>query len=83
MRVYFCTKFYVSGITRTRFRQGEVILPHPTPIPKQTPKKPTLIRVKKLYFALNYNSIEFTLKCKKFKSMMVKRSSPVDTTLME
>ena len=37
--VYLCTKFQVSSIVLTNFRQV-VILP-PTPISKQTPKKPT------------------------------------------
>ena len=48
MDVYLRVKFEVYSIILTSFRQG-VILPHPPPPPetwKQTPKKPTQIRVK-------------------------------------
>ena len=59
LQVYFCTKFQVSSIIQTSFREGSVILPSTA---KWTPKKPTLIRVKLLrYFCktsgknLNYS----------------------------
>ena len=42
MYVYLHSKFQVSSLILTSFRQG-VILP---PTAKQTPKKPTQIRVK-------------------------------------
>ena len=51
MCVYLCTKFQVSSITVTSFRQegvaeGEVILPlPPPPTSKRTSKEPTQIRV--------------------------------------
>ena len=45
--VYLLTKFQVSSITLTSFRQGEgVILPLPPLTPKRTSKKATQIRVK-------------------------------------
>ena len=51
--MYLRTKFHVSSIILTGFRQaGAVILPppappHPTPVTaKRTPKKPSLINVK-------------------------------------
>ena len=47
MAVYLPTKFQVSSITLTSFRQGEgVILPLPPLTPKRTSKKATQIRVK-------------------------------------
>ena len=44
MSVYLSTKFQVSSIILTSFRKGGVII---TPTQKQTPKNPTIIRVKK------------------------------------
>ena len=43
MSVYLCTKFQVSSITLTSFRQGDNFPPTTS---KRTPKKPTQIRVK-------------------------------------
>ena len=59
MSVYLHTKFQVSSIILTSFRQvGNFTPPHPTskrtpkkpthPTSKRTPKKPTQIRVNKL-----------------------------------
>ena len=45
--INFYIKFQVSSIILSRFRQGVIL---PTPSPKQTPKKPTLIRVNSLNF---------------------------------
>ena len=42
---YLRTKFQVSSISLTSFRQG-VILPLPPTTSKRTPKKPTQIRAK-------------------------------------
>ena len=42
MCVYLRTKFQVSRVIQTSFRERINF----SPIPKQTPKKPTLIRVK-------------------------------------
>ena len=44
MSVYLRTKFEVSAIILTSFRQG-VILPFPSPISKENPKDPTQIIV--------------------------------------
>ena len=49
MCVYLPTKFQVSSMILTSFKQGRL-----SPIPKWTPKKPTLIRVK--YFLKLYRS---------------------------
>ena len=47
MCVYFRTKLQVSSVILTSFSQGgEYFYPSPPPQKKQTPKKPTLIRVK-------------------------------------
>ena len=46
MCVHLCTKFKVSSIILTSFRQGIIFLP-PSPSSKLTPKNPTQIRVKK------------------------------------
>ena len=47
MCVYLRSKFEVSRIILTGFRQGLVLNPPPhTPASKQTPEKPTQIRVK-------------------------------------
>ena len=45
--MYFRTKFQISSIILTSFRQGSDFTTPPT-TPKQTTKKPTLIRVKSL-----------------------------------
>ena len=42
--VYLRTKFQVSSIILTSFRQGVILAP-PKHTPKRTPKKSTLIRV--------------------------------------
>ena len=44
MGVYFRTKFHVSSIILTNFRQGVILPPNNA---KRTPKKPTLIRANK------------------------------------
>ena len=51
MSEYLDAKFQVSGITLTSFRLGVILLP---PQKKQTPKKPTQIRVYK-YLTFNKN----------------------------
>ena len=47
MCVYLRTKFQVSSIIVMSFRQGVILPPQPHPTAKQTPKKPTQIRVNK------------------------------------
>ena len=46
MGVYLRAKFQVSSIILTGFRQGGGNFTPPSPISKQTPSKPTRIRVK-------------------------------------
>ena len=68
MCVYLCTKFQVSSIILTSFRQG-VILPPLTV--KQPPKNPSKIRVSELFlrespfrfikYAFLLNSIAFSV----------------------
>ena len=60
MGVYLRTKFQVSSIILTIFRQeggGRVILPLPYPTSKQTPKKPTQIRVNQSEFYLEWEIV--------------------------
>ena len=45
MCLYLRTKFQVSSIILTSFREEEVILHHSSPTSKRTPKNPTQIRV--------------------------------------
>ena len=54
MGVYLCTKFQVSSIILTSFRQRAnfTSLPHTA---KRTPKKPTQIRVKLMFFMILIN----------------------------
>ena len=53
MCVYLSTKFQVSRIILTSFRQGVIYPPLP-PTSEQTPKKPTQIRVNDLHVAIKH-----------------------------
>ena len=58
MGVYLRVKFQVSSIILTIFRQGGgVILPLLYPTSKQTPKKPTQIRVNQSEFYLEWEIV--------------------------
>ena len=59
MCVYLHTKFKVSSITLTSFRQdgGEVFYPPPT-TSNRTPKKPNQIRVKDLFLTTDKSALK-------------------------
>ena len=66
MSVYLRAKFQVSNIILTSFRQGVILLPSRahTHTSKQTPKKPTQVRVnsdtlKKCYVTNVYSDLKF------------------------
>ena len=50
MNVYLRAKFQVSIISLRSFRQGGNFIPPPNS--KRTPKKPTQIRIKELYYSI-------------------------------
>ena len=59
--MYLHTKFQVSSITLTSFKQdgGEVFYPPPPPsTSNRTPKKPTQIRVKDLFLTIDKSALK-------------------------
>ena len=54
------TKFQVSSIILTNFRQGDIISPPRTPFSKRALKEPTQIRVNELFklgFSISYSEV--------------------------
>ena len=54
------SKFQVSSIILTNFRQGDIIPPPPTPFSKRALKEPTQIRVNELFklgFSISYSEV--------------------------
>lgn len=58
MCLYLRTKFQISSLTLTIFRQEELFTHHPLTLRKTTPKKPNLIRIK---YYLNFKIAEILI----------------------